>query len=131
MTDRDRLAARIEDEQRFLWSQLRKDIDRALNGSWSMAAANTALRIVSAAHLVGPTHPHELDWDLVQGEVYQAVLTAGGVPLHPILDDVSEMARTDEMMKGCDRAQNVARYMATVRVIQSPRETAYIKDGGE
>lgn len=130
-TDPQKYVAWIEDEQRNLWSQLRENIDSALNRTWSMGAANTAVRIVGAARLVGPAHPYELDWGLVQGGVYQAVLTAGGLPLHPILDDVSEMARTDEMMKGCNRAQNAIRYAGTVAAIQSPRETAYIRDGVE
>lgn len=121
----------IEDEQVSLWHDLYQAIDNAINGSWSMAASNVAVRIVGAARLVGPTHPYQVQWPLVQGGVYEAVLTAGGLPLHPILDDVSEMARTDEMMKGCNRVQNEIRYAGTVAAIQSERETAFIRDGVE
>lgn len=119
----------IKDEQTMLWADLSEAIDDALNGVWSMQAANIALRIVQAARLVGPTHPYEVQWPLVQGEVYRAVLEVAGLPLHPILSDRSEMDRTDRMMKGCDRTQSAARYAATVCAIRSTREAAFIRDG--
>lgn len=121
----------IKDEQAMLWYDLSEAIDSALNGAWSMRASNIALRIVQAARLVGPTHPYQVQWPLVQGGVYQSILEIAGLPLHPVLSDASEMDRTDRMMKGCDRTQSAARYAATVCAIRSPSEAAFIGDGDE
>lgn len=130
----DDLATWVRDEQISLWYDLGQAINYAANGKWSMAAANIALRIVSAARLVGPSPVGEVPWSLVAGGVYDAVLSAGNVP-HEMPDE-AEMQRVDDLMarQGATtqtREQAVPAFAGTVAAIKTEAETAYILDGAE
>lgn len=131
------LAECLRSEQGHLWDELHDAIDSSIDGAWSMRCGRIAYRIIRAARLVGPTPHDTTPWPLVAGGVYEAVLTAGG--LHAALPDEREWQRLDALMvrpRSGDharpsRAQFQQRYAATVAVINSPRESAWISEGDE
>jgi hypothetical protein len=121
----------IRDEQAALWHDLDEAIRSAINGRWSMAAANVARRAVGAARLVGPTPIDSVPWVLVAGGVYEAVLLAGGTT--PAMPDDAEWERLDEVMRdhGGTRAQINDRMAGTVAAINTDRERNWIAQGTE
>lgn len=132
MSDPAALEAFVRDEQVHLWTDLDEAIRSAINGVWSMRAANVACRIVVAARLVGPTPNGEAPWTLVAGGVYEAVLNAGGVT-PDLPPDEAEWQRLDALMADHGGTRETIRPMmaATVEAIRSPRETAWINGDGE
>ena len=66
-------------EQDLLWDQLASALRSAINGVWSIEAANVACRIVGAARLVGPTDPDSVPWTLVGGGVYHDLLDLAAI----------------------------------------------------
>lgn len=127
----DNLSAWVQDEQHILWGDLLAAIQAAQNGVWSIQAANIARRIVEAARLVGPTELEGVPWTLSAGGVYEAVLTAGGMP--PIvMPDEQEWERLDVIMTPFSgtRAAAVTAMAATVAVINTDRERAWIDGQG-
>lgn len=118
----------IAEEQACLWHDLDEAIRQAINGAWSMGAANVAQRIVGAARLVGATPPGEVPWRLAAGGVYEAVLTAGG--LTPEMPDDDEWRRLDALMRnhGGPRATIQPQMAATVAAINTERERAWIAE---
>jgi hypothetical protein len=126
--DQESLETFVRDEQDHLWTELFYALDRAINGVWSINAAGIAHRIVRAARLVGPTPSGEVNWSLLAGGVYEAVLRAGGLPLD--LPDEQEWQRLDDLMgKYGTRADLRIRHAAIVAAIDSDR--AWISSGGE
>ena len=132
-SDSDALVKWVSDQQKLLWDSLDGAIRRAINGVWSMDAAYNASRIVSAARLVGPTNYGAVPWRLLGGNVYSAVLAAGGFNPEEHLPDPDEWARLDDLMAqhGGRRWRLMDQYAATVAEIHSPREAAYIAQGHE
>jgi hypothetical protein len=112
-------------EQHLLWHDLDNAIRRAINGDWSIEAANIARRIAGAARLTQPTRYGDVPWNLVAGGVYEALLRAGGVT--PSMPDQGEWARLDILMaRHGTRREHQAQLAGTVARIQDPRETRWI-----
>jgi hypothetical protein len=129
-SDHAQLHEWVEDMQMVLWHDLGEDLRNAVNGSWSISAADTSLAIVTAARLVGPTSPDNIPWPLVAGGVYEAVLTAGQIEHEPVEDvwlEVTEPLMGTVGLAGVE-AQRL-RFAATVEAIQQPAETAYLREG--
>lgn len=128
--DEDPIATWVRDQQEILWDELKDAIGRAVNGAWSIEAANVARRIVEAARLVGPTRYGAVPWSLLAGGVYAAVLEAGGLTAE--LPDDAEWSRLDRLMSQYGtRAAEASRLASTVDAISSGRERNWIRGGGE
>ncbi|MFI7073588.1 hypothetical protein [Micromonospora sediminicola] len=125
----DQLTAWVREEQSDLWNDLNEAINRAANGAWSMQAANTARRIITAARLAGATPHGEIPWPLVAGGVYHAIYEAGNIPAD-VLDE-AEWQESDALMAGSagTRATEQPRFAATVAAIHDDRR--WISGGGE
>lgn len=126
------LRAFVVDAQADAWDRLDKALRAAINGVWSMGAEGEAQHIVRAARLVGPTPWGQVQWPLVRGGVYEAVLTAGGLPA--VVPDEAETAGFDALMEQHvpvvgDAA--VARYEATVRLLRSPAAAKWFTEGDD
>lgn len=105
-------------EQACLWHELEEEIDRAVNGAWSMGASDKAARIVYCARLVGPTPWGEVPWALATGRVYEEVLRIGGV--EPAMPSVDDFARYVEVMKDYGSPkQHALRYAPTIAAMHS------------
>lgn len=115
----------IRSEQDALWSDLTAAIWTAIDGAWSIKAANTARRIVAAARLVGPTSSSDVDWAMLAGGVYEAVLRAGGLPV--ALPDAAEWLRLETLMNRYGTLTEWRdHYARTVATLSSPREQRWI-----
>ena len=127
----DTLADFVRDEQVMLWSDLEQSIRRTRNKARSIECAGIAIRLVRAAHLVGPTPIGEIPYSLAAGGVYEAVYEVGQVV--PALPDEQEWQRFDRLMasRRLSRAICRPRLAATVAAIRSPREAAYIQDAAD
>lgn len=121
MSDAGTLASWIRQEQEILWSQLDNAIRSAIDGVWSMECDSTTDRIVEAANLVGPTHRDSAPWTLLAGGVYEAVLSASGIPV--VMPDDAEWKLDEVRMSGrCGTvAENRRRYADTVARIAGRR----------
>lgn len=118
----------VRKEQDILWDDLGNAIRAAMNGTWSIQAANIARRIVAAARLVGPTPFDRVPWSLLAGGVYAAVLNAGGQVTE--LPDDAEWDRLDQLMgHHITRAAARRTYAATVAAINTDRERNWINEG--
>ena len=112
-------------EQELLWNDLAEDLKRAINSMWSIGAANTSIRIIGVAQVIGPTPYKSVPWSLLAGGVYAALLAAGGVPYELPSDE--EWVSLEELMcpeHGQPREVLVPRYRSTVRRIFSDMEIA-------
>jgi len=112
-------------EQELLWNDLAEDLRRAINSSWSIGAANTSVRIIGVAQLIGPTPYGSVPWRLLASGIYAALLSAGGVPYE--LPSEEEWESLEELMcpeHGQPREVLVPRYRSTVRRIFSDSEIA-------
>lgn len=112
-------------EQELLWNDLANDLDHAINGMWSIGAANTSVRIIGVARLIGPTPYESVPWRLLAGGVYPALLAAGGIPHEPPTEE--EWKKLEELMcprHGEPRAVLVPRYRTTVKRIFDDQEIA-------
>ncbi|MEU8334824.1 hypothetical protein [Micromonospora tulbaghiae] len=127
----DQLSEWAREEQADLWHDLNEAINRAVNGAWSMQAANIARRIIAAARLVGPTPHGEIPWPLVAGGVYHAIYDAGNIPAD-VLDE-TEWRQSDALMADSagTRATKRPRFAATVASINTERERKWISGEGE
>lgn len=125
----------VREEQANLWYDLQNNIRAAVNGAWSMGAANSALRIIEAARLVGPTPWGDVPTSLVAGHVYETVLRAGG--FDPEVPDEAEWQRIDELQQRTTggyyqrREESIREYASTVAAINTDREIAYLRTGAE
>lgn len=120
----------VRAEQSALWTDLAAAIRSAVNGVWSMRAGDVTKRIVQAARLVGPTPYEEVEWSLLAGGVYEAVLAAGGVAA--TLPDEAEWQRLDALMAGHGARATLRATMAgTVAAVDSERERDWINAGEE
>lgn len=128
----DDLVDWIKEEQASLWHDLYLAQRLAADGVWSIGCSDNARRIVTAARLVGPTPWGDVPWKLVVGGVYDAVLTAGGIPV-PERDEteydrsVGTMAKAGFGISPLEETQ----LAAAVRKIQGPHETAQINGTDE
>jgi hypothetical protein len=129
MTD-SRLEAWIRDEQASLFYALDVAIRSAINGRWSMQAADAARRIVSAARLVGPVPWGEVPWSHVAGGLYQAVYRTGGInPDFPTEDEMRALeARMLAAGAVTTRESATREYAPTIAALSADRERAYIAD---
>ncbi len=78
-TDVDLARAWVIQEQANLWTDLDHAIRHAYNAVWSMGCSNFAIRICSAARIVGPTPWGDVPWRLLAGGVYETLLRVGRV----------------------------------------------------
>ena len=121
----------IAAEQARLWGDLERELGRAANGVWSVAAEDTARRVVAAARLVGPTPVEGVPWTLTAGGVWVALLTAGGVPHVPPSPGTWE-ALEGRMVALGTRAEHGPRWAATCEAIaRAGRDGAFDLDEGE
>jgi hypothetical protein len=130
MTDADQRIAALEawarDEQEQLWDDLDKALNRAINGVWSIECGTYAYRIVQSARLVGATNRDSVQWPLTAGDVYAAVLTAGGIDV-PEVTEAQWRADEEHMSKYGLRADLLGRFAATRAAILEPSEAAGIR----
>jgi hypothetical protein len=127
--DRQALHDFVALEQVSLWSDLDHAIRYAINGVWSMDAANCCVRIVSAARLVGVTPTDEIQYGLLAGGVYQTLCEIAG--LEHTMPTEHQWIRYDEVMAqhAGTREQLIPRFAATVAAMREEREAAYIREG--
>lgn len=129
----DTLHTHVIDEQVWLWSDLERELGRAANGVWSIAAEDTARRVVAAARLVGPTPVEGVPWTLTAGGVWAALLAAGGVP-HVQPSPGTWEALEGRMVAQGTRAEHGPRWAATCEAIaRAGRDGAFDPDdsGGD
>lgn len=125
----------VKDVQAEAWSRLLDALRVALNGRWSMGAANCGVDILRAARLVGPTPWQDMQFELVTGGVYAALYAVGEIPVSMPTED--EISYTVGLFLGLrfprdlSPAVTVPMYAPTVAAIQTPRESAYLRDGSE
>jgi hypothetical protein len=114
------LTAWVRAEQASLWRDLDNHIRHAHNGYWSTGAEAVAVRIITAARLVGPTPPRDVAWSLVGGGVYRALLDIAGVPCAALTD--TYLTRTQAQMAEQGSLEVLQRaYALTVAAMTAPR----------
>lgn len=91
------LLKHIRMEQEIVWDQLVRELRHAINGRWSIAASNTVDRLIAILKLVPPTPWESLQYELVRGEIYEAVLCAAGI--EPRLPSAKAIEVTDLLMQ--------------------------------
>ena len=123
MKAKDKLKQIVRYEQGVNWDELARALNRTINGTWSIEAANLCSRIVRSARLVGPTPHGEVNWRLVAGGVYEAVLCAGGIPPDLPADEAewerAEALMADHMGEGADRTRLRKDLASTVVAIKA------------
>lgn len=97
------------------WHDLDMDIRNGINTSWSMAAGGTAVEILSAIRLVGPTDPGHIQWPLLAGGVYAAILDVAGVDY----DEAVRLAWEAQMSKYGTLVECTARLAGSVAAIRA------------
>lgn len=123
MTDTAALTDFVAREQLCLWDDLREALGRAVNGVWSMQAADVAARIGRAACLVGPTGPGAVSWTLAAGGVYGALLDVVRVTKPEYDWDAAEKVMVSY---GGTRADLRRRMAGTVAALRA--DAGYIRD---
>lgn len=91
------LIKHVRMEQERVWNQLSDDLRTAFNGQWSIGVANTIDNLLDILKLVPPTPWDHIQYELVRGGIYEAVLLAAGI--EPKLPSAKEIAETDLAMK--------------------------------
>lgn len=124
--ERDGLREWVRDQQMRLWTGLDQAIRYSVNGRWSIAAADVAVGIASAARLVGLTPYAEVPWTLLAGRVYEGLAEVVGIS--PVLPDAAEWKRLSLVMMGHGgtRAEMRDRLALTVAALRA--DAAYIRD---
>lgn len=129
MNDSERaLREFVERTQDVLWDRLDDDLRTAINGEWSIAAANTVINIISAARLVGATSWESVPARLVAGRVWEAVLALGDVEHEPLTED--DGRRAMEVASRSLEPDAVAglMYRLSVSIEKMRADSAYILD---
>lgn len=110
----------LADEEAHLWHDLYADLREAIGTPWSMACGARARRIARMARLVGATHAQLVPWPLVAGEVYEAILTVGGIAPVGVPPTAEEWQRVDDLQRqalGHTRDEYRGMYAAAVAAI--------------
>lgn len=104
----------IAHEQMLLWTDLDHAVRHANNGRWSMACDSLAIRIATAARLVGATPWGECPWDLVAGGVYELLCDIAG--LEPVLpSDEEAWQRAERLMHDYPNRENARIHFSWTR----------------
>lgn len=109
----------LADEQAHLWHDLYEQLRYAL-GAWSSGCSARARRIARIARVVGATHAQLVPWPLVAGEVYEAILTVGGIAPVGVPPTAEEWQRVDDLQRqalGHTRDEYRGMYAAAVAAI--------------
>ena len=124
------LAQWAKDEQEYLWSDLDDAIRQALNGVWSMQAANVLIRLTRLVKIIGPADPKSVPWTMLAGGLYRIVLDlAGYEKLLPGLGDRLADMEPILVQAGLSDLETIrGQYTHTRLAILHPREIGWIRD---
>lgn len=99
LDEAETVQAAVAWELQCLWHDLFDDIDRALNGEWSIACESTIHRLIVLMKATGQHTPwQQIGMTYLRTGVYEAVMNETGIQYQPV--DYDELAQLEQTRRG-------------------------------